>query len=689
MPSKGKSPSPLTISKAPTSEKVSKPSASSRAPTSSASGTKQKSAKSLRVNSNTSKAAENSETPTTATSNVSNGGTEELNALRKQVAELKTLNQTYVYQISSLENQHGKELENLKNELVTQRRANKEMEKKVSRVDEVESAIIKLYLEMKDRSTEVTEDNYEQLRMIEEQKHIQKLKSENPLIVLDKLKATLRNLISFKEDYENELKDQIHRKMTDAEVKLKETKQRCRQLETEKEEYKINAARAIQEKNEALESKREIIDESNIRMRRLQKDNERLIDEIKKGEQIINDLNQKLDNRDKILRHREIQLMRITQLESQIQKTKLKHQFDQNKVKSEMFKSRQSYERQLSHFNKIKAEKKDLEDALQKMAAKVQSLMKDANRTRVIDLEKKEDVQMRSLEKLEKENVDYKQDNKKMKIQIENLKKDNKKMKEEYEKIFMAALNEKKKKQTDHQRAVKQEIVLHARENAQKSPHITEYYKKRLKEKEKEVEELTKRVRRMILSEHRGSIMEKNFELERTRLQSEVKTLKKMFVPKDSALQFKHQYSKHSAAELRMRNQELEERLRDYENLKAANVTQTQAYNRLQQRQQSMMNQMMDLGGMQNGDNVDDTLSNISDGLDSPNSPAGVGVNRGRSVWGSGAHTPKARRASFGGGSARQRPQSAGSSRTRPVSASGKKIRLGSTYSSVKVGSLL
>lgn len=630
----------------------------------------------------------------------SHSSNDEIQALKKRITELNTLNQTYVYQISALENQHKKELEECKNELISQRRANKEMEKKVSRVDEVENAIVKLYLEMKDRSTEVTQDNYDTVKILEEQKQMQELKNQNPLIVLDKLKANLRNLIAFKEDYENELKDQIHRKMTDAEVKLKELKQKLRNLEAEKEEYKINAARAIQERNEALEAKREIIDESNIRMRRLQKDNDRLVDEIKKGEQIISDINQKLDTRDKILRHREIQLMRITQLESQIQKTKLKNQFDQNKVKSEMFKSKESYERQLSHFNKIKAEKKDLEDALQKMSAKVQSLMRDANRTRVIELEQSEQQLERTMTTLKEENEELLQENKKLKVNIENLKNESKHIKEEYEKIFLAAVTEKKKKKTEEQNAIKQDILLNARENAQQSPHITEYYKKRLKEKEKEVEELTKRVRRMILSEHRGSIMEKNFELERTRLQNEVKTIKKLYVPKDSSLQFKHQYSKQSAAELKLRNQELEEKLRDYENLKAANIAQTQAYNRLQHRQQSMLNQMLDFSGQQHSDN-EDSLSMISDvdaplsprvfNTPQPNSPRSVSSPQGRPRTALVSANNNQRRNSISGSitSGGKRPQSASSSRTRPLSASGSKIKLGSTHSSVRVGSLL
>eukprot|EP00817_Percolomonadidae_sp_ATCC50343_P001570 CAMPEP_0117432292 /NCGR_PEP_ID=MMETSP0758-20121206/11801_1 /TAXON_ID=63605 /ORGANISM="Percolomonas cosmopolitus, Strain AE-1 (ATCC 50343)" /LENGTH=512 /DNA_ID=CAMNT_0005222105 /DNA_START=45 /DNA_END=1579 /DNA_ORIENTATION=+ len=512
---------------------------------------------------------------------------------------------------------------------------------------------------MKDRSTEVVREKHEQLRLVEDAAAKVELKKQSPIIILDKLKACLRVLIAFKEDYENELKDSIHRKMTTAEQRLAELKKKCRELEDEKEEYRVNAAKAIQEKNEAMQSKRDTIEESNMKLRRLQKDNSRLIDEMKKGESVIDELNKKLDTRDKILRNREIQLMRITQLESQISKAKLKHQFDSNKLKSEMFKSKQAYERQLAHFNKVKASKKDVEEALELTAAKVTSLQKDANRQRVGELEKKNKQHSSQLSKLQKSESKLKTENQRLTMQVNTLTKENAKMKREYEKIFLAAMREKKKKKEEEEKLIKEEIQTNMREGGHESRHIKEYYRDRLKDKEKEVEELTKRVRRMILSEHRNNITEKNYELERSRLQNEVKILKKMNVPKDSKDQFRHNYSKLTVGEIKSRNRELEEKLRDYENLKAAHMTQTSAYNRLQQRQQSMMTHMMD--------DMDDTYSEMSKEFGGPGS-AKAARSRPKSAW------TGARKAA---GGTRKRPSSAVA--RRPFSAKSKPLKLGGT----------
>lgn len=138
-----------------------------------------------------------------------------------------------------------------------------EKEERLNRVEQIEEAIVKLYMEMKDRSTEIVKAINDSSKMIDDEKEKQRLRKESPLVVLDMLKGCLRTLLAFKEDYEDELKEQIRSRKKEIDDKVNELRKDINKLESEKEDFKQSAIKAIQVKDEAVTSKRDIIEESN------------------------------------------------------------------------------------------------------------------------------------------------------------------------------------------------------------------------------------------------------------------------------------------------------------------------------------------------------------------------------------------------------------------------------------------
>lgn len=235
----------------------------------------------------------------------------EVETLKYDLTNSETEKETYVFQIGEIKKKNRRDMERLEQELHDRKEKQHSMEEKLSRVEQIEDAIIKLYLELKDRSYEAvgSDDDIKEI----EKKEKEELKKENPLVILDRLKANLRTLLVFKDDYENELKDQIRRRKTEAEYKVEELKLKIEQMQQEKDEYKSAAMKAIELKDRAVRDQNDNTDSFSNEINTLKQENSMLASVLAKKEQEIDKLHEMIDRRDSILRHREVQMMKITQ----------------------------------------------------------------------------------------------------------------------------------------------------------------------------------------------------------------------------------------------------------------------------------------------------------------------------------------------------------------------------------------
>lgn len=296
---------------------------------------------------------------------------------------------------------------------------------------------------------------------------------------------------------------------------------------------------------------------------------------IAKKELDIDKLHEMIDRRDSILRHREVQMMKITQLESKIKNDKTKHQFDINREKSEKYQVLKKYENDINFYQKLENEKKEMENELKRMKDEVRSLKTNASREKVQELTEVNQKLQERVNSLSEELKKYQSESRTLKIQVSNLRRSQAEMKQQYLAIFNANLEEKKKRKVQEEANMREQIEKHFHENAERNPQLASYYKKKLKEKEREVEELNKRLKRMILHQNRESQAEKNFLQEKTQLIGELTQLRRQLptvIPNDDF------YNPSSQTALQQRNLQLEEKLRDYENLQVLSKSQTVSF---------------------------------------------------------------------------------------------------------------
>jgi DNA repair exonuclease SbcCD ATPase subunit len=184
-------------------------------------------------------------------------------------------------------------------------------------------------------------------------------------------------------------------------------------------------------------------------------------------------------------------------------------------------------------------------------------------------MEKKDKELQEKLSILEEELKEVNHNLKTTETKILNLRKENIRIKQRIQKMFLAGLNDENKLRSDEIR-----IQQHFKETTDSQP-MASHYKKLYQKKEKEVAELRKRINHMLLVEKQEAKYQKTFEEERNRLLEKLKKLKKEasnVIPDDAWK---------TEEDLRKYNQELERRLRDYENMKSLAETQSNLFSKL------------------------------------------------------------------------------------------------------------
>jgi hypothetical protein len=482
----------------------------------------------------------------------------------------------YVSEIGAVRNLRREDVTRMKQKLTESSDTMQETRIKLGRVEQIENGIFKLYLEMKQRSAEVVSNGNEDEDVVV--LNVQELKKEDPLVLLDRLKVHLRTLLTFKDDYENELKDQLRRRKSEAELKLEQLKKRMVTLEKDTLLLKSNAEKAISIKDDALSKKQVISNESEKTIAALKSDHKEMMEMKANKEREINKLRSMLDRRDEILRHREIQMMKITQLQSQIEKNKTLHKLELNSMQSENNHVVKEKEKQLAFYNKVKAEKRELELYLRTLTTKLESYKLDANRCKYLELNERENKLEKKVLEMESNLDSARRELKTKETEVENLTRENQHLMKQYEDQSKKIRDSRIKTQQTADGKIKEAISKHYSENMEKNPQLADYYKKKVKEKEKEIADLTKQVRKMILSDHSDTVVQKNYEMEVFHLVSEIERLKRQAIARSSQADLEDK----PEAQLRKRNQELEVVLQDYETIEREAKTQAVAYERLQ-----------------------------------------------------------------------------------------------------------
>eukprot|EP00762_Andalucia_godoyi_P001773 ANDGO_07162.mRNA.1 hypothetical protein len=351
----------------------------------------------------------------------------------KRVKELETERELNFYYVDNLKKRYEDELSELQNQLKESNAKRVAMNERLERVKMVESAIFAMYME----NVVPVQTARRQLQ-----------EGENPMVMLDQLRAYIRSLQSFQDDFENELKSRIEKRRNETEEELQTTKSRLSHLENMISMITHQKQSAEAERDQALEEKEKVETEAKKMFDAMKDDQLKLVALLREQEKEMDELHQSVDRRDQILRHKEMKLMRITQLESEISRNRARHQFDLNQMRAQSMKAVKVYDREMSAANKIDAEKRALEEKLRRAEMQLNAFKNDANRTRAAELERKVEKTELMLKTKEQECRKASEELSQNKQRVQELERRVVAMKLEYDKIFLAAERERRAKRS-------------------------------------------------------------------------------------------------------------------------------------------------------------------------------------------------------------------------------------------------
>lgn len=617
-------------------------------------------------------------------------------ALRKTVGDLQTRIQhlesereTLLYQMRENQNDADRERGVLERQLDDARNKKNAMKEKLDRVEKIEMFIINLFIEMRDRSHE-NPDGQPDVRA--EREELRKL---NIMVVLDKLRASLRYLQSFKEDYENELKGVLDRRKTTAEAESAQLRRQLEEAIAERDRALAMCDRAMGERADAVTNKERVTRECTDSLEDVQKDNERLADLVHAKEDEILRLKDELDQREQMLRHKNIRLMRISQLENQIQSNKIQHQFEVQKLQARQNKAIKELEKEIGKFSRTEAENEAYRSQLRQAEKQVWSFKNHIKRIDLQEFEKR--VQhLETIIKHKDEEINFLQTElKHAQFVAEDVSEKNAKLKAEYDRIFKAVT---KQRQDRAHAEAKEQKAINAHEFVDELPSHVEVYKQKLREKERSVKEMQEKVRRLLASEHRHMVRTKTGEIEKARYEEEIAALRQQILrltsdqpkrPRTAAARInaKRAIDEEYVYRIERRNAELEDKLRDFDNLKTLTRTTAVAYEQLLEETTAAKQRLADDendDGTGDGDGMGELGVSVdeSDGnLDVMSFTVESSPDRGTSNRGPGSMSRAL--AAF-----RSSPTSH-QERARPKSAMPSTHRMGSAHSTLKVGALL
>ncbi len=503
---------------------------------------------------------------------ISRTAVDDVASLQRKLKTAEKERDIYYFQVKEIEDDRNKQVQALQRTVTEVEERRNALQERIDRVDRIENTIIDLFLEMKDRSTEAAD------AVVDVDKERLELKKKNPLVVLDMLRASLRVLLGFKDDFEDELRGRLDRRKGEVE----ESRDR---LERENAELvgALEAARQAQEAAEkALGAEREEHDtalrQSEEVVRNIRQDNVEVSRIVAEREKKVTELQAALESKDRVIGEKDLRLMRVSQLESQLMVNKMQNKFDLAKVQASHVTSLKTYAGEVRKFSRTEASLEAAQAEIAMLKQQVHSYRTNLNTKKIADSEKKVSELTRQAERLKQVVAGKEKELRSAKYVAETSQQKMGELKTEYDKLYQAV---EAQRRADARRQTKKRAIMKTK--AEANPFYVEIYKARLKEKEQEVEELSGKVRRLLAGQHRSTMVQRAHQAERRNLETELAEMRSASAGGIRQID----QNGDDLAQLVERNTELEAKVRDYVNIKAIGQTTAKAYQQLVETQAS------------------------------------------------------------------------------------------------------
>jgi DNA repair exonuclease SbcCD ATPase subunit len=420
-----------------------------------------------------------------------------------------------LHEIDTMRESHEATVTKLTGDLQDVQSKLRTVQSSLSKMERLERALVSLYFEVRDRSTSTAQLDADGAVVapnaaVDLEAERSEVSSLSPLVVLDRLRSELRALLAFKEDFEAELAgrlatrrtgvDETNRRLT---AELEETRHA---LGTARSEISHLAAELDVARGHASQTAGEAAEIVNT----LKADNTRLVGLLRDGEQEADRLRAALEARAAEVKDRDARLLRVEQLEAQLQVSRMQFQFDLAKMQATHVKALARFKAEVAKFSRTEAENAAYMVELTTLRQQMKSYRSDIRRSDAKSAKELADKRGASLERTRKELQERDTEIKQLKVRIDTLTANNAQLRKDYEQLFRSA-----------ERA-QRPAPMAARASAPDHSFYAAAFKERLAEKDKIISELSAKIKRLLASQHRSTLSQRAWESERRRMRDEI-----------------------------------------------------------------------------------------------------------------------------------------------------------------------
>lgn len=395
--------------------------------------------------------------------------------------------------------QHKKEVTALKTKLAEVTASKHETTEESQMLHALSSAVLSLYLEVKERKVLRQTDDME----IEQRQ----LAKTNPVVVMSYLRTHLRALLAFHEDSELDLRAQLKLASVESEQNKKKLMDDVEKVQKRAAKLQTSANEATARLEDAELAKDAALDDTRGLIEQVKMDQMTLVQQMRaKGEE-NEKLQQVILEKDKQLKKQETKMMQMANLESEIQSVKTGNLLERKKMEAQHMAKTASFQRDLKRQEKVLLEN-------QHLLARVQQLeveLKKAKTSYTVMHYHDEQAKTQRLESLYRskskacDEADTKI--KALEKQVDKCKEEARLAKEQYQKLFEVV-----KSQSDKRIEQQRQSFDYKRKAEQLS---LSYYQDLVGQKNKEIQKLSSRIKLLSTTDVRSKLTEKRFEEEK------------------------------------------------------------------------------------------------------------------------------------------------------------------------------
>uniref|UniRef100_A0A7S0HN84 Uncharacterized protein n=1 Tax=Hanusia phi TaxID=3032 RepID=A0A7S0HN84_9CRYP len=373
----------------------------------------------------------------------------------------------------------------------------------------ISAALVSLYIELKERKAlTVSEDMEAEHRA---------LNKANPMVILAYIRTHIRSLLSSYEDSELELRAQLKLAYEEAQRNVRDLKEKVQAAQDGQtralgiaEEAKDKLEDAELAKDSALSDTKNLIDQ-------VKSDQMALVLQMRaKGEE-NEKLQRVIEEKDRLLKQQEAQVLRVSGLESEIQTLKAENLLSRKKLEAQHNAKTSHFKNEIKKLAMIESENEALQGKLKMLELE----LKNARTAYTSTSFQTEQMKAQRFEKLHqtksKQVEDLETKIRSLQKTAEKNEKDAAEWREKYKKLYEAV----RKQGMEREERLKNNVDVH---------HIAEqlsvpYYKDLVREKDREIQQLTTRIKRLSSSNLNSKLSERNFLNEKMQMSEKINEL--------------------------------------------------------------------------------------------------------------------------------------------------------------------